>query len=178
MKEIWKDIEGFEGLYQISNMGRVKSLNYRRTGKEKILEGYDNGKGYLRVNLRKEGNRKQYLVHQLVSQAFIPNPYNLPCINHKNEIKSDNCVQNLEWCDYSYNNSYNDKAKKAGKKISKPVIGINKVSGLIVEFPSVREASRQIGINQGSITKCCQGKEKSAGGFYWHYADSEEVANE
>ena len=175
--EIWKDIEGYEGLYQVSNLGRVKSLNYHRTGKEGILEGY--GNDYLQVNLCKDGNREQPLVHVLVATAFIENPDNLPEVNHKDENKYNNCMDNLEWCSHSYNNTYNDKAKKVGKKLSKSVIGINKISGLILEFPSTCEASRQTGIDQGNITKCCKGKRyKSAGGYIWHYADSEEVCDE
>ena len=184
MKEIWKPVRNYEGLYEglyeVSNTGKVKSLNYRKTGKERILKTYDNGHGYLFVVLSKDGNREQPLVHVLVATAFIENPDNLPEVNHKDENKYNNCMDNLEWCSHSYNNTYNDKAKKVGKKLSKSVIGINKISGLILEFPSTCEASRQTGIDQGNITKCCKGKRyKSAGGYYWHYAsESEEVANE
>ncbi len=191
MREEWKDIEGYEGLYQVSNTGKVKSLErtvwnsrgFYRTVQERILKPYDNGKDYLRVELFKEGKGKTYLVHQLVSQAFIPNPNNLPIINHKNEIKSDNRVSNLEWCDYSYNNTYNGKAKKAGKKVAekrkKPVISVDKESGLIMFWESTKEASMQLNISTGGICDCLKGRQKSAGGFYWHYAsDSEEVANE
>ena len=174
-EEIWKDIKGFEGRYMVSNMGRVKSLNYRRTGKEKILKGRNSGYGYLQVQLCKDGKVKKYLVHRLVATAFLENPQNLPVINHKNEIKSDNRVSNLEFCSYSYNNTYNGRAKKVGKKtaekLSKPVIGINKISGLIIEFPSTREASRQLDIHNGNICDCCNGRKKSAGGYIWFYAD-------
>lgn len=177
MKEIWKDIEGFEGLYQISNMGRVKSLERTAwNGKgyykipEKILEGADNGTGYLKVGLCKDGEVEQPLVHRLVAQAFLPNPDNLPEVNHKDKNTKNNCVDNLEWCTRQYNVEYSN---------AKAVIGINKVSGLIVEIPSAIEAERTLGIKQSNITACCKGKRKSAGGYYWHYAsDSEEVANE
>ena len=190
MREEWRDIEGYKGLYQVSNKGRVKSLE--RTvwnGKgyykapERILKA-GKARGYLRVRLYKDNKAKWECVHRLVATAFIPNPNSLPFVNHKNEVKSDNYVQNLEWCNASYNNSYNDKAKKAGKKlrndqrISKSVIGINKVSGLIMEFPSLMEASRQMGIDNGHICACCKGRYKSAGGYYWHYANSEEVCDE
>ena len=179
--EEWKDIEGYEGKYMVSNTGKVKSLNYNRTGKERIMKAYDNGYGYLFVVLYKEGNREQPLVHRLVATAFLENPMGYNEINHKDENPKNNCVENLEWCSHSYNNSYNDKGKKIGKKLSKPVIGINKVSGLIVEFPSLMEASRQTGIDQGNITRCCKGSKyyNSAGGYYWHYAsESEEVCDE
>ena len=139
--------------------------------------------GYLYVKLWKDGKSKRYLVHRLVAQAFLLNPNNLPVINHKDENKQNNRVENLEWCSSSYNNNYNDRAKKVGKKVaekltnhpktSKPIIGIDKVTGLIVEFVSCMEAERQTGINNSNIIKCCQGKLKSCGGFYWMYANTD-----
>ena len=170
MKEIWRDIKGYEGKYMVSNLGRVKSLNYSNTGKEGILNARDNGKGYLRVILWKDGKDKKYRINRLVAQAFIPNPDNLPEVNHKDEDKTNNRVDNLEWCSRQYNIEYSQ---------GKAVIGINKVSGLIAEFPSASEASRQTGINSRNICACLKGRQKSTGGFYWHYAsESEEVANE
>lgn len=187
MKEEWRDIEGFEGKYMVSNTGKVKSLNYNRTGKEGIMKGLDNGYGYLQVKLHKDGKRKSYLVHVLVATAFLDNPQNLPIINHKNEIKSDNRVSNLEFCSYSYNNSYNDKAKKVGKKLkgrkqseehikkkSKPVFSVDKESGLIMWWQSAHEAEKCTGIDHSSISKCCQGKAKSCGNHIWFYADDNE----
>ena len=161
-EEIWKDIEGFEGYYQVSNMGRVKSLNYHRTGKEKILKGCDNGDSYLRVMLYKDGKGKKYRVNRLVAQAFIENPDNLPEVNHKDKVRTNNCVDNLEWCTTQYNIDYS---------LSKAIIGINKVSGLILEFPSIAEAERQTGISKGNICSCLKGNYKSAGGYVWFYAD-------
>ena len=184
MEEIWRDVKEYEGYYQVSNRGIVKSLNYNHTGKEGIMKAQDNGDGYLYVNLWKEGKMKSCTIHRLVAIAFLPNPNNLPEVNHISEDKSDNRVENLEWCSRLYNNTYNDRAKKAGKKQrndpnkSKAVVGIHKINGLILEFPSAMEASRQTGIDQGNITRCCNGRYKSAGGFYWYYVDSEEVANE
>ena len=189
MEEIWRDIKEYEGKYQVSNTGNVKSLERMKwNGKgyqkipEKILEGYDNGHGYLYVSLCKEGKVKQYRINRLVAMAFIENPDNLPEVNHKDENPKNNCVDNLEWCTRLYNNTYNGRAKKVGKKQindpkkSKPVIGINKVSGLILEFPSAMEASRQTGIDQRRINDCLKGRQKSAKGFYSFYAsDSEEV---
>ena len=198
MKEIWKDIKGYEGKYMVSNLGRFKSLNYRRTGKEKILEGYPDKDGYLYVNLCKDGKGKQCMIHRLVAMAFIPNPDNLPEVNHIDENKQNNYVENLEWCSKSYNMTYNGRAKKVGKKLrgrkqseehikkvaekmtnnpklSKPVIGINKISGLIVEFPSTHEAERQTGIYHGNIIACLKGKYKSAGGYVWFYADDDDT---
>ena len=118
MQEIWKDIEGYEGLYQVSNKGRVKSLSRLvvRVGKpnyitkEKILKCSElKGTGYPAVKLGSNNNFKSMLVHRLVAQAFIPNPDNLPQVNHKDEIRTNNCVDNLEWCDSKYNNNYGTK---------------------------------------------------------------------
>ena len=208
MEEIWRDIKGYEGKYQISNTGKVKSLERTvwdsrgcyRTVPERILKAQDNGVGYLYIVLCKNGKGKLFYVHRLVGQAFIENPEGYTELNHKDENKQNNCMENLEWCSRSYNLSYNERAKKAGKKagkkvaeklkgrklpeeqikkMSKPVIGINKVNGLIVEFPSTKEAERQTGIPHQNIGKCCNGKGyKSAGGYYWIYSDSEEVDHE
>ena len=195
--EEWKDIEGYEGLYMVSNLGNVKSLNYRHTGKEKILKAGKNNCGYLYVSLCKENTKKTCTIHRLVAIAFCENSHGYKEVNHISEDKTDNRAENLEWCSRSYNMTYNGRAKKVAEKLrgkkqtkehikkrvekkSKPVYGINKVSGLIVEFPSAKEAERTLGINNSHIIACCKGKRyKSAGGFYWHYAsDSEEVANE
>ena len=103
MKEIWKPVRNYEGLYEVSNMGRVKSLNYNRTGKERIMKGLDNGHGYLFVQLCKDGKAKNCRINRLVAMAFIPNPDNLPEVNHKDKIRTNNRVDNLEWCTTQYN---------------------------------------------------------------------------
>ena len=188
MREEWRDIKGFEGKYMVSNLGRVKSLNYNRTGKEEILKAYDNGHGYLFVALYKDGKVEQPLVHRLVATAFLDNPDNLPEVNHKDEDKTNNCVENLEYCSRSYNLNYGTRRKrsaeklkgkkhseehnkKIGKKLSKPVFSVDKESGLIMWWESIIEASRQTGINRGNICNCLKGKIKSAGGHIWFYAD-------
>ena len=189
--EIWKPVRNYEGKYMVSNTGEVKSLNYRRTGKERILKGVDYGEGYLYVSLWKDGKVKQCRINRLVAQAFIPNPNNLPEVNHKNEDKTDNRVENLEWCSKSHNVNHGTRNKRAaeklkgkkhseehnkkiGKKLSKPVFSVDKESGLIMWWQSAMEASRQTGIAQSNITLCCQGKVKSAGGHVWFYADDNE----
>ena len=112
-KRIWKDIPGYEGLYQVSNTGQVRSLNYRQTGKTKILKQHTDKNGYKKVGLSKNGKVKTYAVHRLVAKAFISNPNNLPYVNHKDENPSNNAVWNLEWCDCSYNTSYGTSRERA-----------------------------------------------------------------
>ena len=104
-EEIWKPIKGYEGLYEISNLGRVKSLNYNRTGKEEILKNAECSNGYLTVGLTKNGKQKLFKIHRLVAEAFIPNPENKPCIDHINTIKNDNRVENLRWVTNEENNN-------------------------------------------------------------------------
>ena len=177
MKEEYRDIKGFEGLYQVSNLGNVKSLNYRRTGKEEILKAGDNGDGYLQVVLCKGGKDKTCTVHRLVAEAFLENTNNLPEVNHKDEDKTNNNVQNLEWCSSKYNCNHGTRNRRVAEantnnpKSSIAVICISKISGLITEFPSTAEAERITGIDHSNIAKCCNGKRKSCGGYYWMYKD-------
>ena len=201
-KEIWKDIEGYEGYYQISNMGRVKSLERTvwkgkgyRIVPERILKAGANGDGYLQVNLSKDDKVKQPLVHRLVAIAFCENPKGYTEVNHKDEDKTNNRAENLEWCSRSYNLTYNGRAKKVGKKsaekrrgrkhseetikkLSKSVFSVDKESGLIMFWKSAMEAERCTGIYHGSIIRCCQGKRKSAGNFYWYYANVNDADTE
>jgi hypothetical protein len=170
--EIWKDISGYEGLYQVSNLGRVKSIgrwiNGKNKGKrwqeEKIMKQQLFKCGYLYVCLWKERKMKYCRVHRLVAEAFIPNPNNLPFINHKSEIKTQNNVENLEWCDHKYNVNYGTARERTIKglinhsKISKPVLQIDKnTNEIIAEFPSTMEIERQLGFANTHISNCCKG---------------------
>ena len=147
MKEIWKPVRNYEGLYEVSNMGRVKSLNYNRTGKERILKVMDNGRGYLKLTLWKDGKDKQCYVHRLVAEAFIqfvPEANVSYEVDHRNTEKTDNRASNLCFVTSSQNN-LNPKTKERqtnNPKKSKPVIAIHKITGLILEFPSIHEAER------------------------------------
>lgn len=158
--EIFTNIYGYEGLYQVSNLGNVKSLNYLHTGQEKILSPAFDKDGYLFVQLCKNGEAKNYRVHRLVAQAFLPNPNNYPCINHKDENKLNNNVDNLEWCTIQYNNEYS-KAKQVGQ------YDLN--GNLIATWKSTMEIQRQLGFRNGNISNCCLGKIKTAYGYIWKY---------
>ena len=174
-KEIWKDIPNYEGLYQVSNLGNVRSLNhYASNGikdiiyKGKILNQNKHYKNdYMSVILSNNGKYKRFLVHRLVASAFIPNNDNLPCINHKDENKTNNKVENLEWCTHKYNNNYG----KNTKKLCKFVIQYDLDNNFIKEYYSANEASRQTGINTSNICKCCRGERKKTKGFIFKYKE-------
>lgn len=124
--EIYKNINGFEGLYQVSNKGNVKSLvNNKGVAREKVLKPVI-GNGYKRVRLFKDKTSKLYAVHRLVANAFLPNPHNYPCVNHKDECRTNNNVENLEWCTYKYNSNYGTCIERSSKKSMKKNISIHK----------------------------------------------------
>lgn len=171
MEEIWKPI-GYEG-YEVSNLGRVKSYKYDKIN-GKIMNPYKNTKGYLQIDLqldgRKRENRVHLSVHRLVAIAFIPNPDNLPQVNHKDEDKTNNCVDNLEWCTNDYNAHYGTHIERVAEKIRVPIYSVDK-QGNIEHFPGVREADRivsgkEYGIS-APISMCLNGKRKTAYGRQW-----------
>lgn len=163
--EEWKDIKGYEGLYQVSNLGRVRSIGY---GKERILSSSNICHyGYIKVNLYKEGKKNTFKVHRLVAQAFIPNPNNLPEVNHKDENKLNNHVSNLEWCTTQYNINYGTHNARMSKSKNKPILCVE--TG--VEYTSILEAEKLTGINKSSLSNCCRGIFKTAGGYHWRYVD-------
>lgn len=175
--EIWRDIKGYEGLYQVSNYGRVKSLNYNHTKKEGIMKAALDGGGYLHLRLHKNGKRKNFFVHRLVADAFLPNPDNFPIVNHKNEKPSDNRVENLEWCDVKYNNNYGTRNERISKtqingKKSKPVLQFTLDGTFVREWPSTHEAGRN-GFKQAHVSACCRGNTrlKTYKGFIWKYKE-------
>lgn len=191
MKEIWKDIEDYKGLYQASNLGNVKSLskikNNKLVGKfktkEKILSAGIDSKGYYSVVLYKNGNKKVCSVHRLVAQTFIPNHENKPCVNHIDGNKLNNNVNNLEWCTYRENNLHalrtglnpilkgkdNPMYGRHGKNHnhSIPVSQYDRNGEHIKDWVNMREAELSLNITRGKISACCNGNQKTAGGYIW-----------
>lgn len=171
--ELFKDIEGYEGLYQISNYGNIISLNFNRTGKENILTNrYCNG--YYRVCLYKNKRHIDIFVHRLVAEAFIPNPNKLPCVNHKDEQPSNNSVDNLEWCNVEYNNNYGNhnnrcRNSKINGKNATPIVQYDLEGNFIKEWPSINEVERILKYSSGNISKCCRNKIKTTNGYIWKY---------
>ena len=151
--EEWKDIEGYEGLYKVSNLGRIYS-----TISGKVLKKSLHKTGYRVVSLHKDMKTVVCYVHRLVANAFLPKEEGYYEINHKDEDKSNNAVDNLEWCDRQYNVAYGTGRKRAGESIGKPVVLENALL-----FHSVREASRFTGVDASNILRCCNGQLKTAG---------------
>ena len=185
--EVWKPIEGFEGLYQISNFGKVKSLDRKvinnRTFqliKGKILKPCNNGNNYLYIGLCKNGKIKRIAIHKLVAQAFIPNPNNLPQVNHKDENKLNNCVENLEWCTPNYNANYGNRNKKMKKmiieKYAKKVVQYDINKNYITEYDSIEETARKNNVTSQAISRCCNGKLKKCKNYIFKFKS--EVIND
>lgn len=169
MKEIWKDIKGYEGIYQVSNLGRVKSLGNNKTKKEKILKPAIN-RGYLRITIQKDGINKKKYVHRLVAETFIPNSEKKPQVNHINCKKDDNRVCNLEWCTNGENQKH---AWDNGLKINvgRPIEQYSLDGKLIEVWDRIVDATKKYNVYHSSIVACCRGKLKKTGGYIWKYKD-------
>ena len=187
MEEQWRtavyDGEIYEGLYKVSNWGRILSLDYNHTGKPKLRKPAEDKDGYLKVGLSKNGEMKWCFVHRLVAQTFLPNPENKPCINHKIEGKKGKKINmvifnedgtinkektTIEWVTAKENNDYGTRTERIAKARSKPVLQLSLSGELIKEWPSVSECGRN-GFNQSSVCQCCQGKRKTHKGFRFMY---------
>lgn len=159
MKEEWKDVFGYEGIYQASTLGNIKNIKTNKT-----LKPFKNTNGYYQVELWKNGKGKQIVVHKIIAKTFLSNPSNLPQINHKDENKTNNSIDNLEWCTAKYNSNYGTR----NLKLSSPVICIE----LNKKYSSIKEASKELKIQQAHISGCCAKRKhyKTAGGYHWRYA--------
>lgn len=178
MQEIWKDIEGYEGLYQVSNLGRVRALPKRKWNGRVWCDckGYykkqsNNGSGYLIVNLKKGGNQKNYLVHRLVAMTFIANKNEYPCVNHIDLNKQNNNVNNLEWCTHKENTTHAHVNGRKPKYHNKPVVCVE----LNLIFNSVGEAERWLKLKGNRISSVCNGRRgcKTCGGYHWKFLSGE-----
>ena len=165
MIEIWKDIKDYEDLYTISNYGKIK-----RKKDNYIFKENKNSRGYRVITLTKNKIEKSYSVHRLVAETFIPNIYNLPQINHKDGNKMNNKVNNLEWCNQSYNMKH---AYKNGLEIKKckKVNQYDLDNNLIMTWNSVKEASKKLGIKSQKIYLVCNSKRNKAGNYIWRYVN-------
>lgn len=157
--EVWKDVAGYEGLYKVSNKGNVfsverKNLRGRKIGGQTLKQRYS--RGYPQVGLYKNGKMQNKLIHRLVIEAFIPNTENHPEINHRDEVKTNNDLSNLEWCDKSYNASYGTRIERIRQKQSKKVKAVNVETGEVLTFSSVKEAVSK-GYPHSSVSQACRG---------------------
>lgn len=169
---IWVPVPGYELTHRISNEGEIMSLNYNHTGKPKILKQSKDRYGYMMVTLysRETKSVHSYKVHRLVAKAFIPNPYNFPDINHKDEDKTNNRVENLEWCNESYNQTYGTRNERMiqtriNNHFIKPVLCVE--TGVV--YQSSAEVQRTLGFWRGNISSACRGDLKTAYGYHWRY---------
>lgn len=176
MKEIWKDVKGWESIYQISNIGRFKTLNYRGTGKEKIISGWLDTDGYIKVILSKKGRKRiTKSLHRLVYETFVGEIPQGMQVNHINEIKTDNRLENLNLMTPKENINWGTANERRSKKLkngvlSKAVLQLNKdTNEVIAQFPSAMEVQRQLHFRQGRISACCRGERITAYNFKWSY---------
>lgn len=196
--EIWRPVVGYEGRYEVSNLGNVRSLDWVETikhprnkemqltrkhrGKE-LRKRDDSNKIYYRVCLRKDGFSQDYSIHRLMMEAFVPNPLNLPCVNHKDENTKNNFIyvnpdgsvdlekSNLEWCTYQYNLTYGTALDRRKEKLNKKVLCFSLEGKYVDTFKSLIAAAEFAGVSSCYIGECCRGRDCYPGGYKWVYED-------
>ena len=167
MEEYWKDIAGFEGKYQISSLGRIKSYLVDNSGR--IMRPMVCTNGYLRIDLRKNGRYYKYLIHRLVAEAFLPNPNNFEYVNHKDETRDNNCVNNLEWCTKKYNLNYGTIKERQRKAKEIPVLQFTKNGEFVRQWDSSMEVEKTLGWDRSAILRCCNGKQATSHNYVWKH---------
>lgn len=171
-KEEWRDVVGYEGLYQVSSFGNIKRLNSRLKGSGYLKKIIQNG--YMKVTLCRANVRKDFRVCRLVALSFHPNYLNHPQVNHIDENKVNDHYRNLEWCTAKYNMNYGTRGKRAGlslmDKYGSPVLQIDDNGCVVKEWNTISEACRNTGCKFQNISKVCLGRGKRTGGFYWKYS--------
>ena len=183
LKEEWRPVKGYENIIEVSNLGRVRSISrYEKTGNKgrkfvrgKILKCEKMAKGYIRIKPTRRLGGKRFLVHRLIAETFIPNPNNYPVVNHKDEDKSNNKVENLEWCTPRYNSKYGTCQQRRSIYRKRAVEMIDKNTKEVIEiFDSMKSAEEKTHISAKQISAVCRGYDKSARGYYWRYANGNE----
>lgn len=163
MKEIWKDIKETNGIYQVSNKGRVKK-------EKRILNQFNNGNGYMYVSILVNNVFKNKRVSRLVAQEFVENPNQYTFVNHIDENRKNNNVNNLEWCSIKYNNNYGNRIEKYKKARYKPINQYNINGTFVKRWNSIKEIAQKLNISQSGIVNCAKGKFKQFKGYIWEYA--------
>lgn len=170
--EQWKDIKGYEGLYQVSNNGNIKSLARTMSSGRKlnpiIMKMQEDKRGYLSVLLSKDGSKKRVRIHREVAKAFVENPFNKEQVNHIDEDKTNNKANNLEWMTLLENINHGTGIQRKAKALNRPIIAINELTGETIHFNSIKEAGEK-GFNRGNIDSCIKGKLKHHKGYTWKY---------
>lgn len=164
----WKPVNGYEGIYEVSNFGDIRNVATGRILKQKVERN-----GYVRVHLSKDGIAKSLLLHRIVAEAFLENPHNFCTINHIDENKQNNSFSNLEWCDMSYQNRYGIGALKRNKAKERAVIQMDMSGKYVKTWGSIKSAADALGLNPSTIVCVCKGKRryKSTGGHKFRYAE-------
>lgn len=166
MREEWKPVVGYEGLYMVSNIGRIYGLKRKNFVSVCIRKD-----GYTKVGLYKKGVRTHHGVHRLVALAFVDNPLYLPQVNHIDENKTNNSADNLEWCTAKENVNYGTRTKRASDSCKKVIQQIDKNGIVVGTYLGLKAAAEAVGGKSRSIGACCEGRQKSSKGFYWRYME-------